>query len=448
MPKTQVNCPNCRQPVVVEVEQLFDVGTDPSAKSRLLSGSFNVIQCAACGFQGNFASPIVYHDPQKELLLSFVPTELGLPMDEQERIIGPMINKVVNNLPQEKRKGYLFRPQTMLTFQGMLEKILEADGITHEMLEAQQQRMNLLQRLMEASSEEVREEIAKQNDDMIDGDFFTLLRRVAEMAAMSGDRESTNQMSGLQKQLLAVTTFGRELQAQTREVEAAVRSLQEYGDQLTQEKLLDLVITAPNDTRVNALASLTRPAMDYTFFGMLSQRIDKETGAEHERLLKLRERLLDLTQQIDKQIAEHTEQTRQLLNEILNSPNVVEATEQAMPGVDDIFKQVLTQELEIARKKGDLDRIGKLHQIEETIEKASAPPPEVLFLDELLNTPDDAAMREMLESRKQEVTPELMNTLTQLMAQPQSDQESGLSQRLQTLYSMLLRASMEANFNQ
>ena len=54
----------------------------------------------------------------------------------------------------------------------------------------------------------------------------------------------------------------------------------------------------------------------------------------------------------------------------------------------------------------------------------------------------------MLESRKQEVTPELMNTLTQLMAQPQSDQESGLSQRLQTLYSMLLRASMEANFNQ
>jgi hypothetical protein len=201
MPKTRINCPNCHQPVVADVEQLFDIGVDASAKSRLLSGATNMIRCSACGYQGNLATPVVYHDPQKELLLSFVPSELGLPMNEQERIIGPMINKVVSDLPQEKRKGYLFRPQTMLTFQGLIERILEADGITREMLQAQQQRMNLLQRLMEASSDDVRAEIAKQNDNLIDGDFFNLLRRIAEMAAMNGDRESTSQMSNLQKQL-------------------------------------------------------------------------------------------------------------------------------------------------------------------------------------------------------------------------------------------------------
>ncbi len=446
MPKTRISCPNCHQPVITDVEQLFDTGVDPSAKSRLLSGATNMINCQACGFHGNLATPVVYHDPQKELLLTFVPPELGLPMNEQERIIGPMINKVVSNLAQEKRKGYLFRPQTMLTYQGMIERILEADGITKEMLQTQQQRMGLLQRLMEASSEEVRNEIVKQNDAMIDGDFFTLLRRVAEMSAMGGDRESVSQLSNLQKLLVSQTTFGRQLGEQTREVEAAVRSLREHGEQLTQEKLLDLIIEAPNDLRVSAIVSLTRPGMDYNFFGMLSQRIEKETGAEKERLLKLREHLLDLTRQIDQQMAEHADAARKTLNTILISPNIVEATEGALQSVDEVFLQVLSQELAEARKKGDLDRIGKLHQVEETIQQASAPPPELAFLDELVNTPDEAAMQAMLESRKEEITPELMDSLTQLVAQPQSEQEPELSQRLQKLYEMMLRMSMQKSF--
>jgi hypothetical protein len=448
MPKTRINCPNCRQPVIADIEQLFDAGVDPSAKSRLLSGAANMIRCSACGFQGNLSAPIVYHDPQKELLLTFVPSELALPVDEQERIIGPIINQAVNSLPQEKRKGYLFRPQTMLTFQGLLERILEADGITHEMLQAQQQRMNLLQQLMEASSDDVRLELAKQNDILIDGDFFTLLRRVAEMAAMSGDRESTGKMGDLQKQLLSVTTFGQELTAQSREVEAAVRSLQSHGEGLTQENLLDLVVQAPNDTRVNALVSLARPGMDYTFFGMLSDRIEHETSAERERLLKLRERLLDLTQQIDQQIAEHTDQARKALNTILNAPNIIEATEQSLSVVDDIFMQVLGQELDSARKKGDLERIGKLHQVEEEIQKANAPTPEMAFLGDLVNAPDDAAMQAMLESRRQEITPGLVDSLTQLVAQSPSEGDPEITQRLQNLYQKVLRYSMEQNLNQ
>src|SRR5574341_2217194 len=132
MPKTRINCPNCRQPIVADIEQLFDVGEDPAAKQRLLSGTTNVVRCPHCGFQGNLATPLVYHDPDKELLLTFFPPEVNLPRDEQERLIGASINQVVNRLPQEKRKGYLLRPQAMLTLQGMIERILEADGITRE----------------------------------------------------------------------------------------------------------------------------------------------------------------------------------------------------------------------------------------------------------------------------------------------------------------------------
>ena len=87
MPRVQVSCPQCRQPITAEMEQLFDVGNDPQAKQRFLSGNVNTANCRNCGYRGPLSTPIVYHDPEKELLLTFFPPELGLPLNEQERLI-------------------------------------------------------------------------------------------------------------------------------------------------------------------------------------------------------------------------------------------------------------------------------------------------------------------------------------------------------------------------
>jgi hypothetical protein len=123
MPQTQIACPRCRQMIPALVEQLFDVTAEPAAKQRLVGGVSNRARCQFCGYEGNLATPIVYHDADKELLLTYFPSELGLPVNEQEKLIGPLINKVVNNLPAEKRKAYLFRPQSFLTYQSLIEKI-------------------------------------------------------------------------------------------------------------------------------------------------------------------------------------------------------------------------------------------------------------------------------------------------------------------------------------
>ena len=167
MPQTQTSCPRCRQPVVVNLEQLFDMNVDPEAKQHLLSGAFNVVRCPNCGYEGNLPTPIVYHDPEKELLLTYFPPELGLPINEQERLIGPHLNKVMNNLPVEKRKAYLLRPQNMLTLQTMIERILEADGITKDMIQAQQKRLNLIQRLL-SSNEAAMEQLIQEDDESLD----------------------------------------------------------------------------------------------------------------------------------------------------------------------------------------------------------------------------------------------------------------------------------------
>ena len=117
MAKTQTSCPSCRQPVAVDIQQVFDMGQDPLAKQKLLSNTSNFMQCPSCGYQGMLAVPIVYHDPEKELLLTFFPPDLNTPVNEQEKQIGPLINRIMNNLPQEKRKAYLLQPQIMLTYQ-------------------------------------------------------------------------------------------------------------------------------------------------------------------------------------------------------------------------------------------------------------------------------------------------------------------------------------------
>ena len=134
--------------------------------------------CPYCGYEGRLATPIVYHDADKELLLTYFPPELGLPINEQERLIGPMITQIMNRLPPEKRKGYLLKPTANFTFESMMETILGKDGITPEMIKAQQERLNLIDRLLQVTSADVRSELIKQNAKLFDEQFFVVVQPV------------------------------------------------------------------------------------------------------------------------------------------------------------------------------------------------------------------------------------------------------------------------------
>ena len=120
--------------------------------------------------------------------------------------------------------------------QTMVERILAADGITKEMIQAQQERMNLLQRLINASDESIAEMTSK-DDALFDSDFFNLLNRLIEASSVNGDQESAKRLGELQKKLLAQTTFGKQIQEQSKDVEAAIQALQSAGKSLTREKL-------------------------------------------------------------------------------------------------------------------------------------------------------------------------------------------------------------------
>lgn len=449
MAKTATSCPRCRQPVVVDVEQLFDASSDPQAKQRLLSGNYNLIRCQNCGYEGNMAAPLVYHDADKELLLTYFPPELGLPVNEQERLIGPMINQVVSRLPAEKRKAYLFRPQTMLTMQTMVEKILEADGITKEMLDEQQKRMNLLQRLL-TTSPESRVDVIKQEEAQIDSMFFNLLNRLIEATLQGGDQQGARQLALLQQELLQNTSFGRQLQDQAKEVEEAVRSLQEASRTgLTREKLLDMIITAPNDARFSALVSYARSGLDYEFFQILTQRIEQAANeADKQDLSSKRDKILAMTREIDAAAQEQEKAYRDFLEQLLQQPDIAAATEENLGAVNELFVSIVDQELDKARKASDLDRIAKLQQVMGVIEKASAPPPELELVQQLMGAETDEARTQLLKDNAEKITPEFIELLSNLSAQAgQQEQNPEVVNQIKMVYRAALRFAMQSNID-
>jgi hypothetical protein len=446
MAKVQMSCPRCRQPIIADVEQLFDVGHDPEAKQKFLSGSINLANCPSCGYQGPLSTPIVYHDPEKELLLTYFPSELGLPVNEQERLIGPMITQVLNRLPPEKRKAYLLRPQTMFTLQSMIERVLEGEGITREVMEASQQRLNLLQRLMSASSADVRQEIIRQESRLVDERFFEILGRLIEASMAQGDQNSARALAAMQHEILPMTEVGRKLQAQSEDMQAAVATLQKASQEgLTREKLLDLMIAAPTETQLTTMVSMARTGMDYEFFQILSQRIEKAEGEEKQQLTEIRDKMLNLTQEVDRRLQEQIEQSRSLLNELINAENIEQATAEALPEMDDFFAETLRAELQQANQSGDRDRMAKLQRVVSVLQQASAPPPELALAEELMGAESEEDRKQIMQENAEAITPEFLQMLTTLMGQVEQQGQPELSQRLQEVYRSALRFSMQAN---
>ena len=450
MPQTQIACPRCRQMIAANVEQLFDVTQDPQAKQRLLGGVSNVARCPHCGYQGRLATPIVYHDNDKELLLTYFPPELGLPLNEQEKVIGPLIKQVMDKLPPEKRKGYLLKPVPNLTYESMVQTILSKDGITPEMLKEQQDRVSVIERLLQASSNDVRTEIIKQNTNLFDEQFFALFSRLAQSAAQSGQEPVARAMVDLQKQLLEETEYGRGLKESVGELEAASKSLQDLGQGLTREKLLELVIASPSDARIRAYVSLARGGMDYQFFQILTERIDKASGEEKTRLESIRDKILDFTNEVDKQMEARYKQAQEFVESLLSQEDVVQAVQDNLDGFSQDAVDVVNQMLRQASEKNDYTRMGKLQKMVEVLRQASTPP-EVELVEHLLDAPDDAALEQMLNDNQPLVNDQFMEALIGLVAQVDQAAEQGnpeaksLSEKLSKVYKTALKFSMKKN---
>ena len=449
MPQTQISCPRCRQMIPANVEQLFDVTHDPQSKQRLMSGQSNYASCPHCGYEGRLATPIVYHDNEKELLLTFFPAELGLPLNEQEKMIGPLIKQVVDRLPPEKRKGYLFSPQANLTYESMMETILGKDGITPEMLKSQQERVQFMEKLMQVTSKDVRLELIKGNEKIIDEQFFALFSRIAQNAMQSGQEPIARALIEIQTQLLEETAYGRQLKESVAEMEAAQQVLQEAGQSLNREKLLDFVIEAPSDARIRAYVSMARGGMDYIFFQNLTERIEKATPEEKAKLEGIREKLLFFTNEVDKQMEARLKQAQKFVETLLEQDDIEKATQANLDNFSQDAVEVVNQMLQQASEANDYTRMGKLQKMVQVLQTASAPPPEVAFIEQLLQAPDEATLDQMLTENDEMVNQQFVDALsglvTQMESQPDNPEAKDMAEKLTEIYRVALKRVMKKN---
>ena len=196
---------------------------------------------------------------------------------------------------------------------------------------------------------------------------------------------------------------------------------------------------------MQALVSLTRPGIDYQFFQLLSDRIDKARGDGRTRLINIRDTLLKLTQEIDQQQARREAGARQLVEEVLSSPDPVAVLEQNLPAVDDTFLRGLDAAMQEARTAGDLEKVSKIQKIVEFLQSLSSTPPEVEFIESLVDAPDDQARRKILEENWDQITPELIGALTNIVNQVENSDDVELAGRIKSVHRQVLRYSMELN---
>jgi len=207
------------------------------------------------------------------------------------------------------------------------------------------------------------------------------------------------------------------------------------------------VIKAPNETRLQALVSLARPGMDYSFFQLLSERIDRARTDGRTRLVELRAKLLDLIDALDKRVATQMNKARDLLKTIIESENTEEATMKYLSVVDEYFLQELNRLLEEAKKQGDQEKQNKLQQISNVIAQASRASEVFEFIEALLDAPDEVTRRKLLDENIEQITPDFLSTLSNIAYQVQSGEDLEVSLRVKELHRQVLRYSMERNLN-
>lgn len=452
MAKIQTSCPNCRQPIVTEIFQVVDVKQDPRLKELLLSGAINIAQCPVCGFQGQLPVPIVYHDGEKELLLTFTPPNSNKTIEEKESALAPLLKQVTDSLTPEERKGYLFQPQAMLTMNNLVKNVLLADGITEEMIQAQQEKMMLMEKFLTAEGEQLKAEI-RENQEKVDREFFALFAEIAQQVVASRDEETISRIKQIQDALMEETEIGRSIKAEADEIKAATQSLEALGNNLTRASLLELVLAAPNNERVRAFAGLVRPAMDYEFFALFTEKIEGSDAEDRKEMVERRNLLLKLTQEIDQQIEERVEEAKQQINLILDSESIEQALLSNTGMVDQLFIQVVSSELNDAKAHNDEQREEKITELLQVIQRLTAPP-ELEAVEALLNVSDDEdRMNEIIDELDEGLSASVIDYLTAIISnydQQIASGDSGEDEKIQEtqkkltqVFNSLLRRSME-----
>jgi hypothetical protein len=425
--QAQIRCSNCGQVFDAPVHTYIDASQNPEAKTLLLTGRLNNSPCPNCGTINLIASPLLYHDPDKELLVVHVPMELNLKQDEQERIVGDLLNQ----MPKDNFKGYMFSPKRALTMQGMVEQILEADGITPEMMAEQRTRVDLVQEFLDADSDTL-DNLIDQHNDKIDERFFQTMTIMAQRVMESGHTELAQQVIAVQNRLVEKSTYGQSMlehqETQNAIIVKVSEAIEQLGENATRSDFIDLALRYQDeDDHLQALVALARPAFDYEFFQQLS--------AHGDSVKQLRDRLVELTGAIDQQVQGEMQQAANALQHMVNMDDPEPFIQANLSYLGDSFMSVLGTNLQEAERNNNTELLSRLRNIYNLVVQGlqAHMQPELLLINELLAAPSDDDARRLLRERVNEFDETLLEVFDAVEDVLTEQNNTDLLGRLQTM---------------
>ena len=435
-----LSCQKCHQTYPAELTNIIDVDSYPSLKSRFLGGDLNVTQCPHCRASNPIIVPILYHDGSKDLCITHVPPQLNLSADQQEKIVGEMLNGLLAHMPSEKVRGYLLQPRSSLTIQNFTEQVLTAEGFSEEDIHRQRSMNELLQRMFQTADAQL-DELIRIEDEQIDERFITTVSLLREQMQRNRQAEAEAQIQRILGRLLALSSTGIRMKNEAefqitalKEVQAAV---EELGEKPTRMNIRELAIRylPKEEIYLETLVSILRPAFDYAFYQELTMAIQSGIVEEKEELTQLREKLLDISERVDqlRQIA--LDQADKLVSELLSAHDTTQAIRFNLPHIDENFFHALGGQLATAEQEEDNQKVKDLQELQEaviaTIQELVRP--EAVLLNELMVMEDSEAAR----SRLVTVGAPLREELLTLMAELQPNMEkSGDAEQLNRLLAL------------
>lgn len=439
---TQITCPQCGTPYSAEVHQVVDSRRTPELKQRLLNGQLNVAVCPNCGAGGQMATLMLFHDVDHEMFMVHVPAELNMNQMQREQAIGQLTKQVMDDMPPEDRRAYMFQPQIVLNWQTFMEKVLETEGITPEMIARQKKQSELLQTLIRADKD-VQDVLLEERADEIDETFFAMLQQFVDMASQMQDNQQMVKLTNLRARLMTETSIGQRMEQQQVALHKLNRDAKKQGG-LTPALLVEhLVANQDQPHIVSALVMAGQGALQYEFFSLLTAEIEKLEKAGDQaavsRLTDLRSDLLQLYEGMQEQSQAMMQEAMQTIDTILAAPDKNQALAENAQKIDDAFMAVLVARMNEADEKNDLAEFQALNEIHSLIydQMERTLPPHVQLLNQLVRSESPEQQVQLLNENEEFVSDELIQLIDQVMEQAEGQGQVELNGRLQSVKTLI-----------
>lgn len=402
----QITCPNCGTVYQTNIYTVIDVTQQPELKQALLSGRLNIAVCPRCNLATMLGTQLTYHDAAKQLYLWYIPQELNMSQEQQERLIGDTTSLLMRTLPQNTPRGHLFTPRRMMSLASLIDTILEADGVPREVLEQQRKRVDLLSQFIAALPDEQQfASLVEQRKAELTPELFATLDRFIQASAQEQADDSVQTLMLLRDRLIALTGF------------AGGEQLEESDPDLQQ--VIEHLLTVPDEELDEALAE-ARPMIDYSFFQAWTARIEalerEGNTAEAQRLIQRRTHILAAVERMDQEAQAMFEAGAQTLRDILQSGDLQTGVQANSERIDEALLLVISANIAHAQRAGQTELVNRLEEISrlafEVIQARLSP--EERFINELMMTETPQESTKLLRSNVAQVTPDFVKKLNEL----------------------------------